>query len=250
MALAHLRYASSAIGKQSELYAIIPNRHGPFPVVYQLHGLSDDASAWLRWTTIEREACARGLMVVLLDGGRSFYCDQPLGGMRWEQHILDSIALVDRTFPTRPQRRHRGIGGNSMGGFGAIKLALRYPNRFASAVGHSGAYDTRRLPTADDGQEGLPPHCLVALEPWPDGLGPADDPFSLAQRPGRKPAIQLDCGRTDFLLAHSRRLHRHLIRHGIVHGYREYPGAHDWDYWQARLSAALDFHARHLGARP
>ncbi|MBI5939809.1 MAG: esterase family protein, partial [Caulobacterales bacterium] len=191
----------------------------------------DDAGAWLRWTSIERYATARGLMVVLLDGERFFYTDLAIPGMNWEQHILFAVDFVDRTFPTRAVRAQRGIGGLSMGGYGAMKIGLKHPDRFASIAAHSGAYDVK-------GFRASQPQ-LAALMPT---VRAGDDVYKLAVRPGPKPAIRFDCGSEDFLLDDNRRLHRLLERKGIAHVYEEHPGGHGWDYWDRHVPAALDFH--------
>lgn len=238
MPLATIRYSSDPIGKQCEMHVIWPNGKGPFPVVYQLHGLSDDAGAWLRWTSIERYATARSLMVVLLDGERFFYTDLGVPGMAYEQHILHAVDFVDRTFPTRAVRAQRGLGGLSMGGYGAMKIGLKHPDRFASIAAHSGAYDVA-------GFRARNPQ-LAALLPT---VKAGDDVYKLAARPGAKPAIRFDCGGSDFLIEDSRRLHALLTRKGIDHVYEEHPGDHNWAYWDLHVQAALDFHCAAFASR-
>lgn len=232
MPLATLQYCSQPIAKQITMHVILPSGPGPFPVVYQLHGLSDDASAWLRWTSIERYAVAREMMVVLLDGERFFYCDLPIPCMKWESHILESVAVVDRTFRTRAERRFRAIGGLSMGGYGAMKIGLKHPDLFASIATHSGAYDLPGFRARNSQIDAL----------FAKGVPAADDVFKLARKPGIKPAIRFDCGTEDYLIEDSRRLHALLDRRGITHTYEEHPGDHNWAYWDRHVEAALDFH--------
>jgi S-formylglutathione hydrolase FrmB len=245
MALHQIHYSSAPIGMQSTMLAVVPQRAGPLPVIYQLHGHSDDHSIWLRRTTIELHAERIGAIVVMLFGERSFYHDDVAGHRCWEQHVLKSVELIDATFRTVADRRGRAVGGLSMGGYGALALALRHPRIFGSAVSHSGAVDVVGL--------------LAECKPG-DVLGddmrrvfgeriPAEaDPFKLALRAKPLPQLHIDCGSEDFLLPGNRKLHAHLERRGIPHVYREYPGGHSWEYWQARLPESFDFHAAWFAA--
>ncbi len=242
MSLFHVHYWSPALQKQSGALIIVPDGEGPFRVVYQLHGLSDDYTIWPRRTSIERYAEKIGLMVVLLDGARSFYVDTHPAPGRYESHILESVRFVDRTFRTIPAPAGRAIGGLSMGGYGAMKIGLKYPDLFGAVASHSGALDI--LARRD---ESLCPELAVI---FPDGPRPDEDPFALAARPGRKPALYFDCGVDDFLLEDNRRFHAHLTELGVAHTYKEFPGTHCWEYWDTHLTAALLFHARKLAARP
>ena len=237
-----INYFSNPIGMQSQMTVILPDGPGPFPVVYQLHGQSDDHTAWQRWTTIERHAGRLGIAIVLLNGARSFYCDTPGTTRLWEQHILQSVAFVDRTFRTVAKATGRGIGGLSMGGYGALKIALHHPTVFGSCVSHSGALDI-----AAWAKNPSPDH----LDIWPTGRVPAHDDIRklLAKKPKqgeKRPAIYIDCGTEDFLLPANHVIKADLVKHEIPHIYLEHPGGHSWDYWQAHLGEGLDFHAGHF----
>jgi putative tributyrin esterase len=153
------------------------------------------------------------------------------------------IGFVDRTFHTMPERQGRVIGGLSMGGYGAIKLALKYPQLFCSAVAHSAALDVRRRIERPEIAEEM----RRIFGPAPGG-GP-DDPYALAATMDRRllPALRLDCGLEDGLLEENRAFHRHLEQLGIPHEYAEFPGAHTWDYWDHHVQEAIAFHQRALG---
>src|SRR5205823_3171080 len=141
MACCKLRYFSKALDKQTAANVILPEKHtGPFAVFYLLHGLSDDHTTWVRRTSIERYVENLPLLVVMPDGGRGFYCDA-VDGFAYETALVrDLVTFIDQTFPTRANRGGRCIGGLSMGGYGAIKIALRFPELFCSATSHSGAF--------------------------------------------------------------------------------------------------------------
>jgi putative tributyrin esterase len=240
MALHQIQHWSQAIGMQASLWVVVPQRPGPLPVIYQLHGHSDDHSIWLRRTTIEMHAERIGAIVAMPFGERSFYHDDRERHRLWERHILDTVAYVDQTFRTIPDRRGRAIGGLSMGGYGALKLACAHPHLFGSVVSHSGAVDVAGLLRERPAGDGLGNAMRRAFG---ERLPAAADLFRLIRRADPLPALAIDCGSEDRLLDGNRRLHAHLERHGIAHAYAEFPGAHTWDYWQARLPASFDHHA-------
>ncbi len=251
MAVCTLHFHGETIQKASSMNVIFPHRsdvQGPFPVLYLLHGLSDDHTIWCRRTSIERYVRELPLIVVMPDTGRGFYTDA-VEGMAYEQHIMrDVIGFVERMFNVRTDRAGRAIGGLSMGGYGSMKLAFKYPDLFGSVVAHSGVYDMRHL---------IGPNSRAPVEMrrifGPDPAGGPDDVFALAERIDRAllPAIRFDCGVDDVLIAHNRALHDHLLELDIPHEYAEYPGAHDWAYWDEHVQEAIAFHWRTLaGGEP
>jgi putative tributyrin esterase len=240
MALIHMNYYSTSLQKQSAMNIVLPDGDGPFRVVYQLHGLSDDYTVWLRRTSIERYADAHHLLIVMPDGARSFYSDMTACFAPYERHLLETVQLVDRTFRTIAAPEGRAIGGLSMGGYGAMKFGLKYPDLFGSIASHSGALDLASRFTSELSWE------LSTI--FGERLAPEHDTFALAARPGPHPAIYFDCGVDDFLLEDNRRFRAHLERLRLTHTYREFPGAHSWDYWDAHVPEALAFHVESLNA--
>ena len=230
----------NALRKMTSAVVILPENAGPgpFPVLYLLHGLSDDQTAWTRRTCLERYVEGWPLIVVMPDGGRGFYTDsatEPAGA--FETFLRrDLIGFVDRTFQTRADRESRVIAGLSMGGYGAIKLALKFPRMFCAAASHSGAL---WRPALLDAYEGSELHRVFGDHP---GGGP-NDVYALAERVDRAqlPALRLDCGTEDYLLLQNRLFHRHLEALGIAHEYAEHPGAHDWIYWDTHIRDTIAF---------
>jgi S-formylglutathione hydrolase FrmB len=213
---------------------------------YLLHGLSDDYTIWQRRTSIGRYVQMLPLIVVMPDGGRGFYCDAKEGFAYESAMINDLIPFIDKTFHTRPERSARCIGGLSMGGYGALKLALKFPELFVSANGHSGAYGFAHGLWRDKQPEF---ERITGANP----VGGPDDLWALAQKfapttnRAKMPALRFDCGTSDFLLDQNRAFHDHLQTLGVPHEYAEFPGAHDWSYWDKHVQSALRFHAKHLG---
>jgi S-formylglutathione hydrolase FrmB len=260
MAWTSLHWKSDLLGKQTTAQVLLPDvGRPPFPVFYLLHGLSDDSTIWMRKTRLEAYAADLPLVIVMPDGYRGFYTDHE-EGPPYGRHIGEELpAMVERTFRVRAGRKARAIGGLSMGGYGALRVGLEYADRFCSVNSHSGALGW-------GGESGPAAFRRTAkARGWPDAFvdemtrifgaelrGSRHDPRHLARRAkraGRLPRILIDCGTEDFLIEDNRRLHADFTRIGIPHVYREFPGAHNWDYWDEHVREALAFHARNLGLR-
>jgi S-formylglutathione hydrolase FrmB len=220
--------------------------------LYLLHGLSDDQTAWTRRTSLERYVEGLPLIVVMPDGGRGWYSDsvtEPAAA--WETYIVrDLIGFVDRVFRTKATRAGRAIAGLSMGGYGAVKLALKYPELFCAAVSHSGAL--RRPHEGYQVYEGGETHRIFGDQPG----GGSNDVYALAEKfaPCAQtsatppcPALRVDCGTSDYLIENSRAFHRHLETLAIPHEYAEHPGAHDWAYWDEHVEETIAFVSGALG---
>ncbi|HEX5860211.1 MAG TPA: alpha/beta hydrolase family protein [Nocardioides sp.] len=212
---------------------------GP-PVLYLLHGMSDDHTAWLRYTSIERYATAAGLAVVMPAVARSFYTDEAHGHAYWS-FVADELPEIVLSFfrvSARPERTY--VAGLSMGGYGAIKLALDRPGRYAAAASLSGALDiVRRAGEPLRGDEmhdrifGGPPrpeHDLFALI---DGAAPDD-----------VPPLHISCGTEDRLLEDS----REFVRRASARGFEvtsDFPtGDHEWGLWDRVIQDVIDWFPR------
>lgn len=236
---------NNVLEKMTAFTAIVPDTgSGPFPVLYLLHGLSDDHTAWTRRTSLERYVSDLALIVVMPNGERSFYTDSLANPKAaFETYLVrDIIGFVDRTFQTIPAREGRVIAGLSMGGYGAVKLALKHPDLFCAAVSHSGALGFAQRDFTgqyDWNQEWTP---IVGEHP----VGGPNDIFALAEQCERSqlPALRIDCGTGDFLIEESRAFHVHLTNLGIPHEYAENPGGHDWEYWDRHVRDTLAFFRR------
>ena len=259
MPWATVHWRSEVLAKQTTMQVILPSvGRPPYAAFYLLHGLGDDSTIWLRRTRVEMYARALPLIVVMPDGYRGFYTDQAEGPAYGRHFGLEIPEFVERTFPARPARGARAIGGLSMGGYGALRVALRYPERFCSANSHSGAvmrFNLELGPKAartDPVFRRHPPAFFAEMRRifGRRPLGTRHDLLALARRARRRhrqlPAILLDCGTEDTLLEYNRGLHRDLAAARVPHVYREFPGGHDWDYWDAHVREALEFHAARL----
>ncbi len=220
---------------------------GPFPVLYLLHGYSDDHTTWQRRTSIERYVQDLPLIVVMPDGGHSFYCDAEQG-LPWETSIIhDLIGYIDKMFPTKKNREGRCLAGLSMGGYGAVKLALKHHNKFCAAVSHSGALGYGHYPPDPArGKEWYEAQVRI-IGAAPTG-GP-HDLYTLAEKlkPAHRPALRIDCGVDDFLIDDNRAFVAHLKQIDYPHEYAEFPGEHNWPYWDLHIQEAITFLSRRLG---
>ncbi len=248
MALSHIDHVSEAVKLNLPLNIIVPDpgRMGDVPVakrkvLYLLHGLSDDASAWQRYTSIETLASAYGLVVVMPSGGRSFYTDQP-NGQNYFSYITEELPqyLAD-VFNLKPARDDTYIAGNSMGGYGAVKAALHYPDRFAAAASFSGALSLQIL--------GLLPndprrHEFELLFGDLNQLsGSAHDPAvwlqQAAQHPNGLPKLFIYVSRQEDIYPLSGMFHAACQSLGIQSEYHEEDGAHDWLFWDKQIRLFL-----------
>ena len=250
MALATLQYRSAILGREIGAQVFVPaNCAGPYCVLYLLHGLTNDFTGWNRWTRIEHhlEALNLPLLVVMPEGGRGFWTDAAQG-FAFESSVTNELVpFIDSTFQTRAAREARAIGGMSMGGFGALRMALRNPQLFVSANSHAGGVMWARAPEKQHYNQRQ-----KQADEWSRILGDAaseSDLWSLseqAMKRAQRTALRLDCGTEDFLIEENRELHAHLNAVGYCHEYAEAPGAHNGEYWDAQIPAALAFHVRHL----
>jgi putative tributyrin esterase len=228
-------------------FVILPDDgQPPFATYYLLHGLSDDYSAWQRRTRIELYAAGLPIAIVMPDGFRGFYTDNEQGPAYGKYMAEDLVEFIERSFPVRPERSARAIGGLSMGGYGALRMALANPDIYACAVSHSGALmHGSRSWTSDD-----PWNAEIRRVVGPDPRGSKHDLIHLAQEAkaaNKLPAIYMDCGTADFLLADNREYHAKLEAMNIPHQYTEHPGDHNWDYWDLHVRDALRFVVQSLG---
>ncbi len=241
MAIGTVQFRSKALGRQTTYTVILPDASvvgpGPYRVLYQLHGASDTHSAWLFETGIARYVARLPLIVVMPEGALSRWCNVGPNEMWEDLMVQDFPAHISTTYHARTDREGTAIGGLSMGGLGSMRLALRYPDRYASVASHSSA--------------------LFTLAEWPpDRLRvpkvPENDVYEVAAKldPAQAPAILFDCGTDDRLIGGNRNFHAHLTQLGIPHHYAEFPGAHTWDYWDTHVQEAIAHHCATLAMSP
>ena len=290
-----VKFQSEALGVEKEYVVYLPADYDAkpdarWPVFYYLHGLTGDETNWVRGAHLDKAADAMGLaaIVVMPDGDDSFYADSPrtidydkciadgtgLFVPKMQSHrktcvrhhmyetyiVKDLIGDVDARFRTLARRESRAIAGLSMGGFGALELAMRHPELFAAAASHSGVdsmlyigphpYEKGKVSLVTDpktwGAGSLGEFGAWVRSIFGDDLAhwQGYDPASLAQKlePG-KLALYLDCGtEDDFALNDGAAyLHDLLLDRHIEHEFFLGPGRHDMAFWTARVPHSLAF---------
>lgn len=268
-------FDAPTVGRRLRYSVLLPDGYATsgkrFPVLYLLHGYSGDHTSWLTYAQLPPTAATdHGLIVVMPDAGNTFYVDwQGAEGdrpNRWGGAVADDLVKhIDATYRTIPGRSGRAIGGLSMGGYGAVVIGLRHPDKFAAVVTSGGAVGVGRR-IRDELRTGKPDwnapagwdHPRKPAVPTP-GFGTqaertpagrlfvtaeqatAHDPFELvkAADPKTCPHVHIDCGVGDEWLADNRALADLLRKRNLPHSYLELPGAHAPPYWRAAARHSL-----------
>ncbi|MFI7585932.1 alpha/beta hydrolase [Spongisporangium articulatum] len=207
-----------------------------FPTLYLLHGLSDDATIWTRRTSIERYVAQLGLAVVMPQVDRSFYTDERVGNAYWTFVSEELPQIAQSFFNLSPAREDTFVAGLSMGGYGAFKLALRRPERFAAAASLSGVLDIAGRETRGDWPTDFRDRIFGG-----SAAGTDDDLLHLLGRsdPSSLPRLYLCCGTEDELLADNHRFVDAAGRRGVPLTTSFTPGAHEWTYWDRTIQDVL-----------
>ena len=216
-----------------------------YPLLVMLHGINSSYAHWDTYTRIARYAAAYKIVIAFPDGGNGWYTNAVNNGPRYEDDLIhDFIPHLQTTLPITAPGKQWGIGGLSMGGYGAVKIALKHWKLFSLAVGHSGAYEKPNIPEVHP----------VFGDPQRDAaFRKAENPIALAELalcrwPAERPYLYLDCGADDFLIETNRRFKDHLNFVGYPHAYHEMPGQHTWPYWDRAFRTILPALATRLNA--
>jgi S-formylglutathione hydrolase FrmB len=229
-----------------------------YPVVYLLHGLSGDNTQWLQWGEINRyadKAIADGtippMILIMPDARRSWYVNSHDGKVKYEDFFIrEFMPVVEKTYRIKAEKAYRGVAGLSMGGFGALLYALKYPGLFAAAGALSpGVYDDEELVNmADAERKKVYGQVMDTTLQGKDRLNQAWYDNSVLGLIKGKPTAELakvrywiDCGDDDFLTRGNALLHVALSEKKVPHEFRVRDGAHNWTYWRSGITDALRF---------
>ncbi len=290
---------SQSLGARKEMRIYLPpsyaaNSSRRYPVLIYLHGLTGSEKNWTESGKLDvamDSLVASGkaeAIVVMPDGDdgwwttANMFADTPacradtarkepaatycVPWLHYDDYVAhDVVSYIDGKYRTLKSRDSRGIAGLSMGGYGAITLALAHPDVFAAAASHSGVLSPRFIgpkpfappPTYAQDSIGLK---TAAGSLWRylrvsfglDTMGwIARDPGRMALRAktlhkGPMPALLIDCGVSDSYIDQNRDFHATLTALGVSHQYAEWPGVHDWNYWRAHVPESLVFLLAHV----
>lgn len=264
---AECRSVTSAILRRAVPYCVLlpPSYDADstrrYPVLYFLHGLSENEQVLLTsggWNVIQdlwRQKQIGEFLIVTPSAARSFYVNSRDGRARYEDFLIrEFLPFIEGRYRVRAERRYRGISGVSMGGYGALRLAFRYPELFGSVSAHSAAL-VEKLPgtdVSDPREEALAQILGPAFgSPFDRAFWERQSPFTLARNAPRPRGLRIyfDCGTEDEFGfdAGAEAFHNLLLSRGIPHEFHLYPGGHNWSYFVQHLPASLKFHSRAFG---
>jgi S-formylglutathione hydrolase FrmB len=246
---------SASMQKAPNATVILPDSYqkgGRFPTVYLLHGWAGNDTDWALKSKAGALADTYDLILVMPDGGYDkWYVDSPVSpGDRYETYIGEEVvAFVDQRFRTVASKDARAITGLSMGGFGALHIAVNHAATFGAAGSISGGVDPR--PFAKNW------NIAGAFGDPVRNAGYWDDQAIVnnAQRfVGAGIDLAIDCGVDDFFAPANRALHQRMLELKVAHDYTERPGGHTWDYWANAVKYQLLYFSTRfkdkLGDRP
>ncbi|HMH34109.1 MAG TPA: alpha/beta hydrolase-fold protein [Puia sp.] len=253
---------SSILGKEVKYTIYLPADYDlsqrNYPVVYLLHGYSDDNTGWLQFGEINRyadKAIADGIIppmiIVMPNGDSSWYINSYDGKEKYEDFFVkEFMPSIEKTYHIKAEKRFRGIAGLSMGGFGTLIYALKYPELFAAAAPLSAAvFD-------DNAMIGMPDKNYETTFGQLYGRGLKDKDrlnqiwygnsiLKIVETKStddlKKVRYWIDCGDDDFLTKGNCLLHIALSEKHVPHEYRVRDGAHNWTYWRTGITDALQF---------
>ena len=238
MAFLHCEIFSNTLDMATAVKVILPNEGdlGQAPVLMLLHGLSDNSSGWSRYTAVEQYAREIGLAVIMPEVQRSFYTDMAHGLPYFSYISTELPGICRRMFGLSNSRGLNYIAGLSMGGYGALKCAFTFPDRYIGCGSFSGVADFRkRVRNADGNKE------FDAILGEEHTVSDSQDLFSLAEKVQDPPRIYLSCGEQDHLWPDNAAFEKHLTALGIPHRFDHRDGDHNWRFWDRSLQDCLAY---------
>ena len=249
MALMHLVYFSDVLGVQTPVDVIIPEgKQGigvdaageeKLPaVLYLLHGYSDDQTIWQRRTSVERYAASHNLAIVMPGVNHSFYCNELYGERYWDFVSQELPMMMHRFFRLSDKPEDTFVAGLSMGGYGAMKLALNQPERFGAAASFSGAVDIASTSKRHA-------HNWKRITGGKSIRGTENDLLHMLKVNGtaeHKPRLYVSCGTADFLYGQHKKFIPALKKAGWdVTAYEEPDATHEWGFWDREIRKFIEF---------
>lgn len=211
----------------------------PYQVLYLLHGLQRNHSSWCRFTSIERYVMDMGLVVVMPTTQRGLYINQP-NGYAWGEFIAEELPrIISGMFHISEKREDTFIGGLSMGGYGAVNIGLKYPEKYSNIISLSGGLDQEQIYNDNT--------LLLPSEKWMnyDGKNPVggeNDVFALAKKAAAEkknlPRIFQAIGTDDFLYETNKKFYEEN-KDSLDITFLEEPGGHVWDFWDRNIERGL-----------
>ncbi len=247
---------SETLGMETSIAVIAPSSREtdePRRLVYLLHGLCGNSNDWLNYTMLPNYVGKHNICVVMPEVGRSFYANMKFG-LDYFSYVAEELPEIClAAFNIETKREDTAVMGGSMGGYGALKCALTYPERYGFCAAFAPAclffksqYTAMKAQGMDKVREMLGERLArdFAAMLGPDGEpADSDDLGALAQKIAAsdfRPRIYAACGEEDDLLEDNRKFSHRLREAGFNFEYQEWQGAHDWRFFDEALRRGLD----------
>lgn len=219
-----------------------------YPTVYLLHGLTGHFDNWGDKAKLNEYTKNYNYIIVMPEGNNGWYSDsENIANDKYESYIIeDLMPEVEKKFRVKKARESRVIAGLSMGGYGSLKFGLKHPEKFVLVGSFSGALRAAEFD-------------YVALRSWKALTDSIKDTFGENGSKTRKennlfeilktkspeqskqlPFIYLDCGTEDGLIKQNQDFANLLFEKKIPHEFRQLPGKHEWQYWEAQIQEFLE----------
>lgn len=242
---------SAAMGTVSNATVVLPDSYAKsnhrYPTVYVLHGWSGNDTDWTAKTEIGKLADQYGVILVMPDGAYDkWYVDSPVSASsKYETYVgKEVVEFVDRSYRTVAKKEGRAITGLSMGGFGALNIAVNHVATFGAAGSLSGGVDPRDF-SKNWGLENVLGDHVKNADYWNDK--------AIVNNVHRfifsGVDLAIDCGVDDFFIDSNRALHKRMLELKVPHDYSERPGAHSWDYWSNAIKHQVLFFSTKFGEK-
>ncbi|MBQ9326109.1 MAG: esterase family protein [Clostridia bacterium] len=256
MAFSQVQFFSRALNVASTVNVILPEpdmgigitaaRDERLPqVLYLLHGYSDDHSIWMRRTSIERYAASHNLCVIMPAVNHSFYTNEAHGEKYWDYVSEELPRIMHTFFRLSEAREDTFVAGLSMGGYGAMKLALTHPERFAAAGSFSGAVDMVTAHKTREDRQDTYYNIFGDLETLKNT---EHDLFYLLKKAAKapeKPKLYVSCGTKDFLYKAHQKFVKAIEKTDFALTHAEVPDrTHEWALWDSEIARFLELYVR------
>ncbi len=233
---------SASMRKNIKAVVITPDNYATvkdLPVVYLLHGFGGNYADWItKAKGFEKAADLYQMIIVCPDGNNSWYWDSPVdANYKYETYVsAELVKWIDDKYKTIKDRKGRAITGLSMGGHGALYLAIKHQDVFGAAGSMSGGVDIRPFPNNWEMAARLGKYAEQP-ERWEKNTV-----INLLHllTPNSLPLL-IDCGTEDFFFKVNENLHQQLLYRNIPHDFIVRPGAHNWPYWNNAINYQLLF---------
>ncbi|NLC96640.1 MAG: prolyl oligopeptidase family serine peptidase [Erysipelotrichaceae bacterium] len=258
MAYGTVNFYSNVFGQDMEVDFLLPDtrrralkwtdwKDRKFPVIWLLHGNSDSRSSWVRKSNIELFSKLLDVIIIMPSCNREFYTDSQRG-LNFFTYITEELPIVMKNYlPISDKREENFIMGNSMGGYGALKCAFNYPEKYGAVASLSGAVSIIDNLSQNNNDE-MSINLKYIFGSSEKFLNTENDVFYLIEHLkekefGNKIKVYQCCGKEDFVYDGNVKLYD-ALRKSIdtsLFEYKEGHGGHDWFYWNQRLSEIFSF---------